>query len=95
MSRQNITISHQIQTKQLALLGNTKRFRVLRPYTQNSHTAHKPLQIIKALTATGCGKQKETLMVTYKAVIIPALEKASSLWSPLASFTSINKLEVM
>ena len=26
--------------------------------------AHKPLQIIKALTATGWGKQKETLMAT-------------------------------
>ena len=31
--------------------------------------AHKPLQIIKALTATGWGKQKETLMATYKAVM--------------------------
>ena len=28
--------------------------------------AHKPLQIIKALTATGWGKQKETLMATIK-----------------------------
>ena len=41
--------------------------------------AHKPLQIIKAFTATGWGKQRETLMVTYKA-----LEYASSIWSPLA-----------
>ena len=36
---------------------------------------HKPLQIIKTLTATGWGKQKETLMVTYKAVMRPALYK--------------------
>ena len=35
--------------------------------------AHKPLQIIKALTATVWGKQKETLMATYKAVMRPAL----------------------
>ena len=28
--------------------------------------AHKPLQIINALTATGWGKQMETLMATYK-----------------------------
>ena len=28
--------------------------------------AHKPLQLIRALTATGCGKQKDTLMATYK-----------------------------
>ena len=57
--------------------------------------AHKPLQFIEALTATGWGKQKETLMATYKAVIGPALEYASSIWSPLASSTSINKLQVM
>ena len=56
---------------------------------------HKPLQIIKALTATGWGKQKETLMATYKAVMRPALEYASSVWSPIASSTSINKLQVM
>ena len=52
-------------------------------------------QIIKALTATGWGKQKETLMATYKAVMRPALEYASSVWSPIASSTSINKLQVM
>ena len=52
--------------------------------------AHKPLQMIKALTATGWGKQNETLMASYKAVMGPALEYASSIWSPLASSTSIN-----
>ena len=57
--------------------------------------AHKHLQIIKALTATGWGKQKETLMATYKAVMRLALESASFIWSPLASSTSINKLQVM
>ena len=34
-------------------------------------------------------------MATYKAVMRPALEYASSIWSPLASSTSINKLHVM
>ena len=57
--------------------------------------AHKPLQIIKALTATGWGKRKETLMATYKAVMRPALECTSSVWSPIACSTSINKLQVM
>ena len=57
--------------------------------------AHKPLQIIKALTATGWGKQKETLMATYKTVMRPALEYACSVWSPIASSTSINKLQGM
>ena len=51
--------------------------------------AHKPLQMIKALTATGWGKQKETLMATYKPVMRLALEYASTIWSPLASSTSI------
>ena len=55
----------------------------------------KPLQMIKALTATGWGKQKETLMPTHKAVMRPALKYASSIWSPLASLTSIDKLQVM
>ena len=68
-------------------------------YSTHIHTisvqAHKPLQIIKADTATGWGKQKETLMATYKAVMRPALEYASSVWSPIASSTSINKLQVM
>ena len=34
-------------------------------------------------------------MAIYKAVMRPALEYASSIWSPLASSTSINKLQVM
>ena len=34
-------------------------------------------------------------MATYKAVVRPALEYAFSIWSPLASSTSINKLQVM
>ena len=57
--------------------------------------AHTPLQIIKALTATGWGKQKETLMTTFKAVMRPTLEYSLSIWSPFASSTSINKLQVM
>ena len=73
----------------------------LRSKTHIQHThpssvhTHKPLQIIKALTATGWGKQRETLMATYKAVMRPALGCDSSTWSPLASSTSINKLQVM
>ena len=57
--------------------------------------AHKPPQIIKTLTATGWGKQKETLIATYKALMRPALDYASSVWSPIASSTSMNKPQVM
>ena len=42
-------------------------------YVSVTKGAHKPLQIIKAITATGWGKQKETLMATYKVVIRPTL----------------------
>ena len=68
----------------------------LRPKTHIhniSVQAHKPLQILKALTATEWGKQKETLMATYKVVMRQALEYASSVWLPIASSTSINKLQ--
>ena len=34
-------------------------------------------------------------MATYKSVMRPALEYASSVWSPISSSTSINKLQVM
>ena len=51
--------------------------------------------MIKVLTATGWGKQKEALMDTYKAVMRPTLEYAISIWLPHASSTSINKLQVM
>ena len=57
--------------------------------------AHQPLQLIKALTSTGWGKQKETLMDTYNAVMSPDLEYASSIRSSLAFSTSTKKLHVM
>ena len=40
-------------------------------------------------------KQKAPLMATYKAFMRPALEYASSIWSPHASSASINKLQIM
>ena len=65
-------------------------------HIQNIAThAQKLLQVIKTLTGTTWGKQKETLVATYKAVMRPTLEYASSIWSPMASPTSINKLQVM
>ena len=55
--------------------------------------AHTPLEMIKPLT--GWGKQKETLMATYKAVMRPTLKYVSFIWSNLASSTSINKQQPM
>ena len=64
-------------------------------YTHTHPHSHKPLHIIKVLTTRGRGKQNGTLITTYKAVMGPTLEYSSSMWSPLASSISINKLEVM
>ena len=65
-------------------------------YTTHIHNisvqAHKSLQMIKALIATGWGKQKDTLKAIFKAVMRLAMEYASSIWLSLASQTSINKL---
>ena len=57
--------------------------------------AHKPLQIIKALSATGWVNKRRALMATYKTVMRPALEYVSSVWSSIAFLTSINKLQVV
>ena len=59
-------------------------------HIQNIAThAHKPLLVIKALTGTW-GEQKETLAATYKAVMRPTLEYASSihLWHPRPALTN-------
>ena len=55
--------------------------------------AHTPLQIKNH--RTGWGKRKEILIDTYKAVMRPALEYVSFIWSPLSSSTCLNKLKVM
>ena len=84
--------------------GNTPKSSgsYLRPKTHIQHTHPHHLSTStqtstnhKTLAAKGWGKQKETLMATYKAVMRPALEYVSSVWSPIASSTSINKLQVM
>ena len=55
----------------------------------------RELQRGRGPVSTGWGKQKETLLAIYKAVMRPALEYVSSIWLTLASSTSINKLQVM
>ena len=41
------------------------------------------------------GKQKETIVATYKAITRPILEYASTIWSPIASTTGITKLQTI
>jgi hypothetical protein len=65
-------------------------------HIKNTQTkANKTLNIIKSLTSTKWGKQKETLVTTYKAITRPLLEYASTIWSPSTADTHINKLQVI
>ena len=57
--------------------------------------ANKTINIIKALTGTQWGKQKETLASTYKTITRPVIEYASTVWSPIASDTNIKKLQTI
>ena len=57
--------------------------------------ASKTTNIIKALTSTTWGKQKETLTNTYKTITRPILEYGSTVWSPIISDTNINKLQTI
>src|SRR5579864_1485964 len=69
--------------------------------TFNEHTnniktaASKSVNILKSLTATTWGKQKETLVATYSAITRSILEYASTVWSPIISNTSIQKLQTV
>ena len=48
-----------------------------------------------ALTSTTWGKQKETIVTTYKTITRPVIEHASTIWSSTASKTNINKLQTV
>jgi hypothetical protein len=56
--------------------------------------ASKGYQVIKALSGTSWGKNKETLIATYKALVRPSLEFNAPIWYPNASPTSIKKLQI-
>ena len=51
--------------------------------------------MMKSLTSTAWGKQKETLVTTYKTVIRPALENANTIWSPTVCKTNLDKLQAV
>ena len=57
--------------------------------------ASKTINILKTLTSTQWGKQKETITATYKAITRPILEYSSTIWSPITSNTNINKLQTI
>ena len=69
--------------------------------TYNRHTdlaatkARKAINILKVLTSTKWSTHKETIPATYKALTRPVLEYASTIWSPNASKTNIDKLQII
>jgi len=55
--------------------------------------ADSSIKIIKALTSTSWGKQKETVLATYKTIILLVIKYARTIWSPVVSDTSLQKLQ--
>ena len=53
------------------------------------------LSILKALTGTDWGQQKETLVATYKAIIDSRFSYGAPIWATNASTSSINKLQII
>ena len=57
--------------------------------------AKKRLSLLKALTGTTWGQQKETLVATYKALIDSLFSYAAAVWFPNVSATNIRKLQTI
>ena len=55
--------------------------------------AESTLKVLKALTSTGWGKQKETLLATYKTIVLPVIEYASTVWSPNMAESNLKQLQ--
>src|SRR2546426_449458 len=55
--------------------------------------ADKSINILKTLTFSKWGKQKETILATYKSLTRPIIEYASTIWSPIVKPTNIAKLQ--
>ena len=56
--------------------------------------AEKTINILKALTSTHWGKNKETLINTYKTVTRPILEYAGTIYAPIISDKQLTALQV-
>ena len=53
------------------------------------------LNILKALTSTKWGKQKELIISTFKAITRPILEYENNIWILIISNTIIKKLQTI
>ena len=55
--------------------------------------ARSRLNVLKSLAGSTWGQQKETLLITYKALIKSVLSYAAPIWFPNSSTTAIGKLQ--
>src|SRR3989442_14805348 len=55
--------------------------------------ADSSIKIIKPLTSTSWGKQKETVLATYKTIILLVIKYARTIGSLVVSDTSLQKLQ--
>ena len=62
---------------------------------QLTNNAKKSLNVLKALTSTSWGKDKETLTLTYKTIIRPKLEYGNTIFYPIASETQLQRLQII
>ena len=58
---------------------------------RTSATAAFNTSILMTLSGTSSGQSKETLRVTFKALVRPILDHVSPAWSHFASITTLNK----
>ena len=63
-------------------------------HTDNTITkAKKTLNLLKLLISTHWGKSKKTSITTYIKLLLSIIEYANTIWSPIISSTSFNKLQ--
>ena len=83
----NITLTMNINPKILGLTLDPK-------LTYTKHIEIITTKGRKTIQIQIWGKQKDTIIATYKAIRRSILEYVSPIWSPQASDTNINKLQI-
>ena len=99
----NNTLSLTINNKIIPTVKNPKflglhldpKLTFNRHIEQTKEKASKTINMLKALTTKKWGKDKETIVATYKAITRPQLEYASTVWSPIISTTNMNELQTL
>ena len=55
--------------------------------------AESTLKVLKALTSTEWSMQNQTLLATYKPIVLPVIEYASTAWSPNMAESTLRQLQ--